>query len=175
MITSARERIVVEPPIITLSIPQWRIRENADAADRGHQSEVVIQGSGWGSAPRGCRGSACMGRRGLRLRPRRGLGWPGDKNFYAHPMAQYGFEREGRRVQGLYLAGDRERAARALPAELIDTVSIYGPAEVVRDSLLADRDAGGDALIVMPVAESTEVRIGRLRHVARLTKEERMP
>jgi hypothetical protein len=90
-------------------------------------------------------------------------------------MARYGFEREDRRVQDLYLAGDREPAARALPAELIDTVSIYGPAEVVSDSLLADRDAGVDALIVIPVAESTEVRIGRLRHVARLTKEERMP
>ena len=115
----------------------------------------VIQGSGWGSAPRGCRGSTCMGRRGLRLRPRRGLGWLGDKNACADPMAQYGFEREGRRVQDLYLAGDRERAARALPAELIDTVSIYGPAEVVSDSLLADRDADEDALIVMPVAEST--------------------
>jgi hypothetical protein len=51
----------------------------------------------------------------------------------------------------------------------------YGPAEVVRDSLLADRDADVDALIVMPIAETTEVRIGQLRPVARLTKEERMP
>src|ERR687888_1962086 len=51
-----------------------------------------------------------------------------DKNFYNALVRRYGFEEAAQEVQDLYLEGKREEAAAALPAELIDHVSLCGPA-----------------------------------------------
>ena len=48
---------------------------------------------------------------------------------------RYGFEDAARRVQDLYLEGKREEAAAALPDELIDTVTLCGPRDAVRERL----------------------------------------
>ena len=58
-----------------------------------------------------------------------------DRNFYNQLMMRYGFEEAAREVQDLYLAGRQDEAAAALPAELIDTVTLCGPADVVRERL----------------------------------------
>src|SRR5438093_4328899 len=52
-----------------------------------------------------------------------------DKNFYNNLVQRYGFEDAAREVQDLYLAGKREEAMAALPDELIDLVSLNGPAD----------------------------------------------
>jgi hypothetical protein len=56
----------------------------------------------------------------------------------------------------------------ALPAELIDRVSICGPREVVRERLAAYRDAGVGTLGVTPMAFTKEGRLEQLRLVAEL-------
>src|SRR5919109_3467418 len=70
------------------------------------------------------------------------------QNFYNALVRRYGFEDAARRVQDLYLEGKRDEAAAALPEELIDTVSLCGPPDRVRDRLAVFRDAGVGTLMI---------------------------
>jgi F420-dependent oxidoreductase-like protein len=90
------------------------------------------------------------------------------QNFYNALMRRYGFEAAAAEVQELYLAGRKDEAAAALPAELIDTVTLCGPADRVRERLAVYRDAGVGTLLVAPMAWSFEDRLTQLRHVAEL-------
>ncbi len=90
------------------------------------------------------------------------------QNFYNALVQRYGFEDAAREVQDLYLEGRKDEAAAALPGELIDTVSLCGPAELVRERLGIYRDAGVGTLIVAPMAWTFEDRLAQLRHVAEL-------
>ena len=91
-----------------------------------------------------------------------------EKNFYNQLVRRYGFEEAAEEVQNLYLAGDKEAAMAALPDDLIDTVSICGPKEHVRERLAAYREAGVGTLGVTPMAWTKEDRITQLRLVAEL-------
>jgi F420-dependent oxidoreductase-like protein len=91
-----------------------------------------------------------------------------DKNFYNALVRRYGFEDAAQRVQDLYLEGKRDEAAAALPEELIDTVSLCGPPDRVRDRLAVFRDAGVGTLMVSPMAWTFEDRLQQLRQVAEL-------
>jgi F420-dependent oxidoreductase-like protein len=91
-----------------------------------------------------------------------------DKNFYNNLVQRYGFEDAARKVQDLYLEGKREEAMAALPDELIDTVSLCGPADVVRERLAVYRDAGVGTLGVTPLAYAKDERVAQLRRVAEL-------
>ena len=91
-----------------------------------------------------------------------------DRNFYNALAGRYGFEDEARRVQDLYLEGKREEAAAALPDELIDTVTLCGPRDAVRERLGILRDSGVGTLIVSPMAWTFEDRREQLRQVAEL-------
>jgi Luciferase-like monooxygenase len=90
------------------------------------------------------------------------------QNFYNALVRRYGFEDAAQRVQDLYLEGRKEEAAAALPGELIDAVSLCGPADVVRDRLAMFRDAGVGTLMVSPMSWSFEDRRRQLRVVAEL-------
>jgi F420-dependent oxidoreductase-like protein len=90
------------------------------------------------------------------------------QNFYNALVQRYGFEDAAREVQDLYLEGKKDEAAAALPGELIDTVSLCGPADHVRDRLAVYRDAGVGTLMVAPMAWTFEDRMNQLRHVAEL-------
>jgi alkanesulfonate monooxygenase SsuD/methylene tetrahydromethanopterin reductase-like flavin-dependent oxidoreductase (luciferase family) len=91
-----------------------------------------------------------------------------DKNFYNALVQRYGFEDAAREVQDLYLEGKRDEAAAALPGELIDTVSLVGPAARVRERIGVYRDAGVGTLMISPMAWSFEDRLEQLRLVAEL-------
>ena len=91
------------------------------------------------------------------------------QNFYNALVQRYGFEDAAREVQDLYLEGKKDEAAAALPGELIDTVSLCGPPDVVRERLAVYRDAGVGTLMVSPMAWTFEDRLEQLRLVAELT------
>src|SRR5215204_4082320 len=91
-----------------------------------------------------------------------------ERNFYNDLVRRYGFEDEAGRVQELYLEGRTEEAAAALPAALIDAVSLCGPADVVRERLAVFRDSGVGTLIVSPMAWTFQDRREQLRLVAEL-------
>jgi alkanesulfonate monooxygenase SsuD/methylene tetrahydromethanopterin reductase-like flavin-dependent oxidoreductase (luciferase family) len=91
-----------------------------------------------------------------------------ERNFYNRLVQRYGFEAEAQEIQDLYLAGQKEEAARAIPSALIDLVSLCGPADAVRDRLAAFRDAGVGTLLVAPMTFSAAERSDQLRQIAEL-------
>ena len=91
-----------------------------------------------------------------------------EKNFYNALVSRYGFEEAAKEVQDLYLAGKKDEAAAALPAELIDQTTLCGPKERVGERLAVYRDAGVGTLITTPIALSTGDRARMLRELAEL-------
>jgi F420-dependent oxidoreductase-like protein len=91
-----------------------------------------------------------------------------ERNFYTEQAGRYGFEEAARKVQELYLAGDRAQAMAALPEELIDLVTLCGPAGRVRERLAAHREAGVGTLIAAPTAWTHHDRLTQLRRLAEL-------
>ena len=91
-----------------------------------------------------------------------------ERNFYTEQAGRYGFEAAARQVQEHYLAGDRAAAMAALPDELIDLVTLCGPAARVRERLAAHREAGVGTLITAPTAWTHQDRVAQLRQLAEL-------
>ncbi len=58
-----------------------------------------------------------------------------DKNFYNDYTKRLGFEEAALKVQDLFLAGKKDEAMMAVPAELIDACHLVGPADRIRDRL----------------------------------------
>jgi F420-dependent oxidoreductase-like protein len=71
-----------------------------------------------------------------------GMGAKG-KNFYTDYATRLGFGEAAARVQDLYLAGRKDEAMAAVPAELIDACHLVGPADRIRDRLQRWQAAGG--------------------------------
>jgi F420-dependent oxidoreductase-like protein len=74
-----------------------------------------------------------------------------DRNFYNDLMRRYGYEEEARTIQDLYLAGRKDEAAAAVPAEFLELSSLVGPAGHVKERVEAYRAAGVTMLSVSPV------------------------
>jgi F420-dependent oxidoreductase-like protein len=79
-----------------------------------------------------------------------GMGAKG-RNFYHDLVTRYGFGAAADRIQELYLAGQKDEAARAVPAELLEHTSLIGPESYVRDRIAAYREAGVTVLNVAPI------------------------
>jgi F420-dependent oxidoreductase-like protein len=90
------------------------------------------------------------------------------QNFYNQLVCRYGYEADAKHIQDLYLEGKREEAMAAIPDKLIDSVSLCGPADVVRERLAVYRDAGVGTLGVTPTAFTAPERLEQLRLVAEL-------
>jgi alkanesulfonate monooxygenase SsuD/methylene tetrahydromethanopterin reductase-like flavin-dependent oxidoreductase (luciferase family) len=93
-----------------------------------------------------------------------------DKNFYNQLMQRYGYEDAAKEVQDLYLEGKKEEAAAALPAELIDTVTLVGPKDAIRERLAVYAQAGVGTLGISPMAFDADTRLEQLRLVAELAE-----
>jgi F420-dependent oxidoreductase-like protein len=91
-----------------------------------------------------------------------------EKNFYNQLVQRYGFEDVAKEVQDLYLDGKQAEAMGALTPELIDQVTLCGPAEHVRERLAVYRDAGVGTLGITPMAFTAEDRLQQLRLIAEL-------
>ena len=91
-----------------------------------------------------------------------------EKNFYNALVTRYGFEEEAKEVQDLYLEGKKDEAAARLSPELIDTVSLVGPKEKIRDKLAVYREAGVHTLGATPLAFDKQGRLEQLRTLAEL-------
>jgi F420-dependent oxidoreductase-like protein len=79
-----------------------------------------------------------------------------ERNFYNALVQRYGFEDAAREIQDLYLDGKKDEAAAAVPAELIDTVTLVGPRDKVRERVGVYRDAGVGTLNVSIVSFDPE-------------------
>jgi len=94
-----------------------------------------------------------------------------EHNFYNRMVRGYGFEQAAAAVQDHYLDRRADLAQAALPAELIDAVTICGPLPRVRERLDALREAGVTTLIASPMAGSPEDGIEQLRLLAKAFEE----
>ncbi len=97
-----------------------------------------------------------------------GMGARG-RNFYNELCVRYGYAEAAATVQDLYLAGRREEAAAAVPAELVSATSLVGPRGWVAERLAALRDAGVTTLVTsLPQAEPADRRrtVEQLRELA---------
>jgi len=61
-----------------------------------------------------------------------GMGARG-KNFHFDVVARMGYEAEATKIQDLYLAGNKGEAMAAVPTELVDAITMIGPAAKIRD------------------------------------------
>jgi F420-dependent oxidoreductase-like protein len=79
-----------------------------------------------------------------------GMGARG-RNFYNDLARRYGYEAEAEKIQDLYLSGQKDEAAAAVPAELLEKTSLVGPAGYVRERMAALKEAGVTVLSITPV------------------------
>ena len=75
-----------------------------------------------------------------------GMGARG-RNFYNSLVQRYGYEKEAREIQDLYLDGKKVEAAAAVPDELVDDTSLVGPPERIRDRLQLWEESGVTTLM----------------------------
>ena len=71
-----------------------------------------------------------------------------DRNFYADLMIRYGFEEATRKIQDLFLAGQRAQAAAAVTDEMIDEMALVGPIERIVDRLEAWKQSRVGTLVL---------------------------
>src|SRR6201993_3525715 len=87
-----------------------------------------------------------------------GMGAKG-KNFYHTLATRYGYGPQADRIQELYLAGDKDGAAKAVPDELVRDVSLIGAPGFVKERVAAFREAGVTTLNVVPIAATAADRV----------------
>nr|WP_228454671.1 LLM class F420-dependent oxidoreductase [Streptomyces alkaliphilus] len=85
------------------------------------------------------------------------------QNFYNRLARRMGYEREAEEIQDLYLSGDRDGAAAAVPRELIDSTTLIGPVERIADRMRAYADAGVTTLSISPAGFGLEERLASVR------------
>jgi F420-dependent oxidoreductase-like protein len=93
------------------------------------------------------------------------------RNFYKELVTRYGYGDAAQKVQDLYLDHKYEEAMAALPAELIEKISLCGPKEAIAERLAVYRDAGVGTLLVTPMAATLEGRLTMLRDFAELASD----
>ncbi|MBN3455429.1 LLM class F420-dependent oxidoreductase [Mycobacterium sp. DSM 3803] len=96
-----------------------------------------------------------------------GMGAKG-KNFYHALATSYGYGAEADRIQELYLAGDKEAAAKVVPDDLVRDVSLIGSAGFVKERIAAFREAGVTTLNVVPIAATPAERVKLIEQLRNL-------
>jgi F420-dependent oxidoreductase-like protein len=69
-------------------------------------------------------------------------------NFHKDLFIRLGYEEEAEKIQQLFMEGKRDEAARVLPDELVDAMSLVGPKDRIKDRLQAWRDSKVTTLLV---------------------------
>lgn len=94
-----------------------------------------------------------------------------DRNFYHQLACRLGYEEAADRIQESYLARDYDAAMAAVPFEFMDSTSLLGPHDRVRDRLSAYADAGVTTLTLGLYAGTLEERVATLREMADILDE----
>lgn len=71
-----------------------------------------------------------------------------DKNFYNDHVSRQGWPDAARKIQDLYLGGQKNDAVAAVPDDLCDAVCLLGPKERIRDQLSAWKESPATTLIL---------------------------
>jgi len=79
-----------------------------------------------------------------------GMGAKG-KNFYNDLAVRYGYEEQARKIQELYLSGEKTKAMAEIPEDLLEATSLIGPKSYVAERLAAHKEAGVTIMGITPV------------------------
>ena len=93
-----------------------------------------------------------------------GMGARG-KNFYNDLVCQYGFEKEAKEIQDLYLSGNKRDAEKVVPLELLELGNLVGPASYVKERIAAFAEAGVTDLQVLPVSDDPPATVRQLKQM----------
>ncbi|MEZ5259603.1 MAG: LLM class F420-dependent oxidoreductase [Ilumatobacteraceae bacterium] len=88
-----------------------------------------------------------------------------DKNFYNTICKKYGYVDEAVEIQDLYLSGQKDAAAAAVPAEMVEKTNLVGPKSYVKERLAAYKEAGVTHLSVSPVGGDPVKTVETLREL----------
>ena len=91
-----------------------------------------------------------------------GMGARG-KNFYNDLACAYGWEKEAKKIQDLYLGGNKRDAEAEVPLEWLELGNLVGPASYVKERLAAFQEAGVTNLQVSPATEDPAATIRQLK------------
>jgi hypothetical protein len=87
------------------------------------------------------------------------------KNFYNDLVCQYGFEKEAKEIQDLYLDGNKRDAEKVVPLELLELGNLVGPASYVKERIAAFAEAGVTDLQVLPVSDDPPATVRQLKEM----------
>jgi len=85
------------------------------------------------------------------------------QNFYNRLAQRMGYGQAAAEIQDAYLAGRKDEAAAAVPAQLIDSTTLIGSVDRIADRMRAYADAGVTTLSLTPAGLSLEERLANLR------------
>ena len=92
-------------------------------------------------------------------------------NFYNAAFRRAGYEDVAIDVQNLWLEGNRQEAAARIPDELVVKTNLLGTPEMVKERIVAYRDAGITTLRVDPQGEGLDGRLETLGRVMELVND----
>jgi F420-dependent oxidoreductase-like protein len=93
-----------------------------------------------------------------------GMGARG-KNFYNDLMCQYGYEKEAKEIQDLYLGGNKRDAEAVVPTEVLELGNLVGPASYVKERIAAFAEAGVTNLQVFPASDDPAATVRQLKEM----------
>ncbi|GAB2630238.1 LLM class F420-dependent oxidoreductase [Nocardioides ginkgobilobae] len=86
-----------------------------------------------------------------------------DKNFYNQLACEYGFEKEAKEIQDLYLSGKKKEAEALVPMEWLEAGNLVGPASYVKERIAAFRESGVTNLSVTPASDDPAATIAQVK------------
>ena len=91
-----------------------------------------------------------------------GMGARG-KNFYNDLACHYGYEKEAKEIQDLYLDGKKKEAEAAVPLELLERANLVGPESWVKERIEAFRASGVTNLQITPASDDPAGLVRQLK------------
>jgi F420-dependent oxidoreductase-like protein len=93
-----------------------------------------------------------------------GMGARG-KNFYNDLFCDYGFEKEAKEIQDLYLDGKKQEAEALVPTEFLEAMNLVGPESYVKERIAAYRESGVTNLQITPAVEDAPALVRRMKEL----------
>jgi len=91
-----------------------------------------------------------------------GMGARG-KNFYNELAQHYGYEKEAKEIQDLYLDGKKKEAEALVPMEWMEASNLVGPASFVQERIAAFKEAGVSHLSIVPASDNPAAVVSQLK------------
>lgn len=86
-----------------------------------------------------------------------------ERNFYNQLACRYGYEKEAKEIQDLYLDGKKKDAAALIPKDFLELTNLVGDEGFVKDRIAAFKEAGVTVLNVVPLGDDPVALIEKVK------------